>query len=91
MAITSIERDLVEAAARDPYDQDVGLDIVSFGLVYGIHKVDNELIVDIMLTTPGCPVSVGLFEEAGAAVADAIKALERRSQDRVVWDPPWSV
>src|SRR5665213_2648573 len=91
MAITSFERDLVEAALREVYDPELGLDIISLGLVYDIHEVDNELIVDMTLTMPGCPVSESLPEEADAAVGDAVRPLGRKSQVRVVWDPPWSI
>jgi len=91
VAITSMERDLIEAALRDVYDPELGLDIISLGLVYDIYEVGDELIVDMTLTTPGCPVSEGLPEEAGTAVADAVRPLGRATQIRVVWDPPWSV
>jgi metal-sulfur cluster biosynthetic enzyme len=91
VAITPFERDLVEAALGDVYDPELGLDIVSLGLVYDNYDEDGLLVVDMTLTTPGCPVSESLPQEAGAAVAEAVGPLGRTSEVRVVWDPPWSV
>jgi len=70
------------------YDPELYLDVVSLGLVYGVRVDDGVLVVEMTMTTPGCPVSESLPEEARAAVqqaaGDGIEA-----DVRVVWDPPW--
>lgn len=85
---------LVEAAVLDGLgrviDPELGLDVVSLGLVYGIEDEDGRIVVDMTLTTPGCPVSEMLPTEAAEAVADALAPLGRSSEVRVVWDPPWT-
>jgi metal-sulfur cluster biosynthetic enzyme len=83
-----------EAAALDAlravYDPELGLDIVSLGLVYGIYDEDGRVVVEMTLTTPGCPVSDMLPAEASAAVGAAVGPLGLRSEVRLVWDPPWT-
>lgn len=70
------------------YDPELCLDVVSLGLVYGIREEDG-VVVEMTLTTPGCPASESLPEMAQAAIAEAVgDAVEVRV--RVVWDPPWS-
>jgi metal-sulfur cluster biosynthetic enzyme len=70
------------------YDPELYLDVVSLGLVYGVRADDGTLVVEMTMTTPGCPVSEILPEEAKAAVREAIA--DRLPVDvRVVWDPPW--
>lgn len=85
---------LVEAAVldglREVYDPELGLDVVSLGLVYGITDEDGRVVVEMTLTTPGCPVSEMLPSEAADAVARAVGPLRRSSEVRVVWDPPWT-
>ena len=78
-------------ALREVYDPELGLDIISLGLVYDMRVEDDRLIVEMTLTTPGCPVSESLPDEAAAAIADALgPAGAARVELRVVWDPPWT-
>jgi len=70
------------------YDPELYLDVVSLGLIYDVRVDNGVLVVEMTMTTPGCPVSESLPEEAKAAVWQT-------SEDgmpidvRVVWDPPW--
>lgn len=69
------------------YDPELYLDVVSLGLVYDVRTDDGVLVVEMTMTTPGCPVSESLPEEAKAAVQRA--AGELPVDVRVVWNPPW--
>jgi metal-sulfur cluster biosynthetic enzyme len=70
------------------YDPELCLDVVCLGLVYGVRTEDGVLVVEMTMTTPGCPVSESLPEEARAAIRQATG--EGLPVDvRVVWDPPW--
>lgn len=73
---------------RRVVDPEIGLDVVRLGLVYDVRVVEEEVRVDLTLTSPGCPLS-------GAITAGAEKVLRglpwaERVEVRVVWDPPWS-
>ena len=81
-------RERVLAALGNVWDPELGLDVVSLGLVYDV-RVDGDVIdIDMTLTTPGCPVSEQLPAEAEAAVNAAVPDAEVRVH--VVWDPPWT-
>jgi metal-sulfur cluster biosynthetic enzyme len=70
------------------YDPELYLDVVSLGLVYDVRVDGGVLVVEMTMTTPGCPVSESLPEEARTAVRQA--AGDSLPVDvRVVWDPPW--
>lgn len=70
------------------YDPELYLDVVSLGLVYDVHVDNGVLVVEMTMTTPGCPVSESMPEEAKAAVQRAA-AGRLPVEVRVVWDPPW--
>lgn len=75
-------------ALRDVYDPELGIDVVALGLVHAVEVVDGGISIEMMLTTPGCPVSEQLPDEARAAVAATFP--DARVEVRVVWDPPWT-
>jgi metal-sulfur cluster biosynthetic enzyme len=71
------------------YDPELCLDVVSLGLIYDVRDEDGGIVVDMTLTTQGCPASESLPEMAKAAIVEAVG--DGTSVDvRVVWDPPWS-
>ena len=76
-------------ALRGVYDPELYLDVVSLGLVYDLRAEDGNLVVEMTMTTPGCPASEILPEMARAAIADAVEGTVDVDV-RVVWDPPWS-
>jgi len=84
--------DVVDAAwdaLRGVYDPELYLDVVSLGLVYDVRAEDGVVVVEMTMTTPGCPASEVLPEMARAAIADAVGGAVEVDV-RVVWDPPWS-
>jgi metal-sulfur cluster biosynthetic enzyme len=81
-------REQVLAALGNVWDPELGLDVVSLGLVYDV-RVDGDIAeIEMTLTTPGCPVSEQLPAEAEAAVRAAVPEADVRVV--VVWDPPWT-
>jgi len=69
------------------YDPEIGLDIVSLGLVYEVAVKGDTVNVRMTFTTPLCPVGPSIE-------ADVHRALEnlpmvRRVEVDVVFDPPW--
>jgi len=81
--------DVAWDALRDVYDPELYLDVVSLGLVYGVRTEEDGLVVEMTMTTPGCPASEVLPEMARAAIVDAVDGAVT-VEVRVVWDPPWS-
>lgn len=82
--------EVVWEALRRVYDPELGIDIVSLGLVYDVRDEDGRVVIEMTLTTPGCPVSDGLPEEVAAEVAFALGPSVTEPDVRLVWDPPWT-
>lgn len=75
-------------ALRCVYDPELCLDVVSLGLVYDVRDEEGAVVVEMTLTTAGCPASESLPEMAKVAVKNAVGSVT--VEVRVVWDPPWS-
>lgn len=81
--------DAVWSALGKVYDPELYLDVVSLGLVYDVREEDGIIVVDMTLTTPGCPASESLSEMTRAAIVKVVG--DATPVDiRLVWDPPWS-
>jgi metal-sulfur cluster biosynthetic enzyme len=81
-------RDAALTALGNVWDPELGLDVVSLGLVYDVRVTGDDVEVDMTLTTPGCPVSEQLPTEAEAAVRAALP--DAQVTVNVVWEPPWT-
>lgn len=71
------------------YDPELCIDVVTLGLVYDIYEEPPAVVVEMTLTTPGCPASETLPDMARAAIADALGGT-RPVTVQVVWEPPWN-
>jgi len=91
MTTTESELALARDALSGVYDPELALDVVSLGLVYDLRAEGDRIVVEMTLTTPGCPVSESLPDQAAAAVAAALgDGAIARVEVRLVWDPPWT-
>ncbi len=78
----------VRDALREVDDPEAGMNIVDLGLIYDIRVGDERIEVDMTMTTPACPVTEMLVDEARAAI-EAI-APGATVQVNLVWEPIWS-
>lgn len=88
----SIDGDPVITAVRSALstveDPELGLDIVSLGLVYAVERAGDHVRVVHTLTSIGCPLGPVIERDIDEAVAgvDGVDSVEVE----LVFDPPWS-
>lgn len=79
----------VERALRQVFDPELGIDIVSLGLVYAIEVDGQDVRVEMTTTSPRCPMGealVGMVESVlGYGSSEGTTSVE------LVFDPPWDV
>ncbi|MCF7900934.1 metal-sulfur cluster assembly factor [Candidatus Woesearchaeota archaeon] len=79
----------VMKALEDVYDPEIGVDIVTLGLIYDV-SINSEGDVHVLMTFtfPGCPYGPQLEEE----VKDAIKELKnvRNTKVEITFEPAWT-
>jgi FeS assembly SUF system protein len=79
----------VEAAICEVYDPEIPVNIYELGLIYkvDIQPDNNNIYVEMTLTSPGCPVA----GEMPGMVERAVRTVEGVGEIKVeiVWDPSW--
>lgn len=81
------EYDKVEEALKDVIDPEIGVNIVDLGLIYGLQKSgdDGSLLINMTLTSAGCPLTDVLEEQTAEALDGVVEAF----RINWVWMPPW--
>lgn len=80
--------DRIIAALKTVYDPEIPVDIWELGLVYRVDiDPDNNVLVDMTLTAPSCPVAGELPVQVQRSVED-VEAVRSCRVD-LVWEPPW--
>ena len=69
-------------------DPELGLDIVTVGLVYGVELDGSTARITYTLTTPGCPMERAITAGVRGAVGAVIGV--DRVDTRIVWEPAWN-
>ena len=76
------------SALRTVKDPELNLNVVDLGLVYSIQTHDDQVEVEMTLTSPACPAGPEILR-------NAVSALEKvegvtKANVRLVMSPPWS-
>lgn len=79
---------MVLAALGEVIDPELGLDIVSLGLVYEVETTAEGVEVTYTLTSPGCPLGEQIARDIVAAAGAGPGADPVRP--RLVFSPRWS-
>ena len=69
-------------------DPEIGLDIMSLGLVYELNFDEGNVLVKMTLTAIGCPWAQELFDEVKKKV-EAVPGVTACTVE-LVYSPPWS-
>lgn len=88
VSLARASNELVLAALSEVYDPEIGIDIVSLGLVYGSHfEDDGTLVIEMTLTSQMCPLGPVIETQAHAVCAPLPGVSNVRIE--LVWKPPW--
>ena len=76
------------AALKTVFDPEIPVDIYELGLIYKVDVNDErDVVVEMTLTAPGCPVAGEMpgWVEAAVMTVEGVKS----AHANLVFDPPW--
>jgi FeS assembly SUF system protein len=80
--------DLLVEKLKTVFDPEIPVDIYELGLIYKVDVSDDkDVVIDMTLTAPGCPVA----GEMPDWVREAVMSIEgiKSFTVNLVFDPPW--
>ena len=82
------EQETIIEALRTVKDPELNVNIVDLGLIYTIQARENEVDVEMTLTTPACPAGPEILRNAVTAI-EKIEGVTKANV-KLVMNPPWS-
>jgi len=69
-------------------DPEIPVNLYDLGLIYSIKNNNNDVIIEMTLTNPNCPVAGQMPENVGKSIEHLVglKSIEVK----LVWEPPWN-
>jgi FeS assembly SUF system protein len=83
-----VTKEIVISALKECYDPEIPINIVDLGLIYDIRIQEDNVEVDMTLTTPGCPMHVPISANAKERI-ESIDGVKRATIN-IVWEPHWT-
>ena len=81
-------KEKIIAEIKKIYDPEIPVNIYELGLIYDIKvDKDNNVKVDMTLTTPNWPVAESLPKDVKNSIQE-IDGVDKVDLD-LVWEPPW--
>lgn len=81
-------RDEIIQAIKQVYDPEIPVNVYDLGLIYRVDIDENNNVdIDMTLTSPACPVAGSLPGFVEAAARSRIEVNDVNVN--LVWDPPW--
>lgn len=82
------DREAILEALKVVKDPEIGVNIVDLGLVYAVQARDDEVDVEMTLTSPACPAGPQIIREAKEAL-EAMPGVAKGNV-KLVMSPPWT-
>jgi metal-sulfur cluster biosynthetic enzyme len=86
--MTMPDQEALVSALKKVKDPELNVNVIDLGLVYSIQSQDDQVDVEMTLTSPACPAGPEILR-------NAVSALEQldgvaKANVRLVMSPPWT-
>ncbi|MGO9600014.1 MAG: metal-sulfur cluster assembly factor [Isosphaeraceae bacterium] len=83
-----INQETLVTALKTVKDPELNVNVIDLGLVYSIQVHEDQVEVEMTLTSPACPVGPEIIRNSAAALekVDGVT----KANVRLVMSPPWS-
>ena len=86
--VNLINKERVIKCIKTVMDPEIPVNLYDLGLIYSIKNSYNNILIEMTLTNPNCPVA-GQMPENVAKSIEKIHGL-RSIEVRLVWEPVWN-
>ena len=86
--VSLINEEEIIVCIKTVMDPEIPVNLYDLGLIYSIKNCNNNILIEMTLTNPNCPVA-GQMPENVAKSIEQIYGL-RSIEVKLVWKPSWS-
>tara|TARA_Y100001970_G_scaffold293094_1_gene437726 strand:+ start:18268 stop:18654 length:387 start_codon:yes stop_codon:yes gene_type:complete len=86
--VSLIKKEEIIECIKTVMDPEIPVNLYDLGLIYSIKNNNNNIIIEMTLTNPNCPVA-GQMPQNVAKSVEQIYGL-RSIEVKLVWKPSWS-
>jgi len=86
--VSLINKEEIVACIKTVMDPEIPVNLYDLGLIYSIENNNNNILIEMTLTNPNCPVA-GQMPENVAKSIEHISGL-KSIEVKIVWTPTWS-
>jgi len=86
--VSLINKEEIVACIKTVMDPEIPVNLYDLGLIYSIENSNNNILIEMTLTNPNCPVA-GQMPENVAKSIEHISGL-KSIEVKIVWTPTWS-
>ena len=83
-----IDQETLIEALRKVKDPELNVNVVDLGLIYSIQTHEDQVEVEMTLTSPACPAGPEMLRSAATAL-ESVPGIAKANV-RLVMSPPWS-
>ena len=86
--VSLINKEEIIKCIKTVMDPEIPVNLYDLGLIYSINNTDNNILIEMTLTNPNCPVAGQMPENVGKSIENlhGLKSIEVK----LVWDPVWT-
>jgi metal-sulfur cluster biosynthetic enzyme len=85
---TMPDQETLVSALKKVKDPELNVNVIDLGLVYSIQSQDDQVEVEMTLTSPACPAGPEILRNAVSAL-EQVEGVAKANV-RLVMSPPWS-
>ena len=86
--VSVINKEEIIDCIKTVMDPEIPVNLYDLGLIYSIKNIDNNILIEMTLTNPNCPVAGQMPENVAKSIEqlNGLKSIEVK----LVWAPAWN-
>ena len=86
--VNLINKEEIIKCIKTVMDPEIPVNLYDLGLIYSIKNSNNNILIEMTLTNPNCPVAGQMPENVGKSLENLIGL--QSIEVKLVWTPVWS-